>query len=282
MIKSTLFLLIVAFLFSCSEKKQETTEAATEIKPTNKVVLSSEIEWEKLNPARGDKSPQAGTIWGDRHGEVPTGFLAKFVDGFSSPPHIHNITYRAVVIKGSIHNDDPSAAQMWMQPGSFWTQPVGESHITAAKGEENMAYVEIDNGPYLVQPGSDAYETNEKPINIDVSNVIWLDNERSNWIDKKCDAKISYLWETKNNGIKGMFVKLPKNFDGTLESDGNIFYSIVIQGKTEYLLPQDNSIKTLDLGSCFSSTDTAKHILTNKTDDFVLLYVRTNGSFYIK
>ena len=120
--------------------------------PTNKVLLRSEIKWEKLNPARGDQSPQAGTVWGDRKGEVPTGFLAKFADGFSSPPHIHDVTYRAVVIKGSIHNDDPKAANMWMKPGSFWTQPKGESHITSAKGEENIALVEIDKGPYLVQP----------------------------------------------------------------------------------------------------------------------------------
>ena len=62
---------------------------------SQEVVLTSEIEWEQLNPARGDKSPQAGTLWGDRKGTVPTGFLAKFVDGFSSPPHIHNATYRA-------------------------------------------------------------------------------------------------------------------------------------------------------------------------------------------
>jgi hypothetical protein len=70
---------------------------------SREVVLTSEVEWEKLNPARGDKSPQAATLWGDRKGTVSTGFLAKLVDGFSSPPHIHNATYRAVVISGSIH-----------------------------------------------------------------------------------------------------------------------------------------------------------------------------------
>ena len=43
-----------------------------------------QVDWEQLNPARGDKSPQAGTLWGDRKGSPATGFLAKFVDGF---PH---------------------------------------------------------------------------------------------------------------------------------------------------------------------------------------------------
>ncbi|MET0000674.1 MAG: DUF4437 domain-containing protein, partial [Candidatus Thiodiazotropha lotti] len=130
------------------------------------MVLASEINWEQLNPARGDKSPQAGTLWGDRKGSVPTGFLAKFVDGFSSPPHIHNVTYRAVVISGTIHNDDPDAADMWMPAGSFWTQPKGEVHITSAKGSTNIALVEIERGPYLVLPVEKAFDAGERPINV--------------------------------------------------------------------------------------------------------------------
>ncbi|PWJ58144.1 uncharacterized protein DUF4437, partial [Dyadobacter jejuensis] len=124
-------LIILGGLISCMNpnRKQQALDFTENKNPTNKVVLSSEIVWEKLNPARGEQSPQAGTIWGDRKGEIATGFLAKFTDGFSSPPHIHNVTYRAVVIKGMIHNDDPKAENMWMKTGSFWTQPVGESHI---------------------------------------------------------------------------------------------------------------------------------------------------------
>ncbi|MBT8367005.1 MAG: DUF4437 domain-containing protein, partial [Deltaproteobacteria bacterium] len=99
--------------------------------PTSKVVLTSEVKWEQLNPARGDKSPKAGTLWGDRNGSGPTGFLLKPVDGFESPPHIHNVSYRGVVISGLIHNDDPNADDMWMPTGSFWTQPKGGVHITA-------------------------------------------------------------------------------------------------------------------------------------------------------
>lgn len=94
-----------------------------------KVLPVEKVVWEKLNPARGDKSPQAGTLWGDRKGSPATGFLAKFVDGFSSPPHIHNVSYRAIVIKGLVHNDDPAAARMWMPAQSYWTQPAGEAHI---------------------------------------------------------------------------------------------------------------------------------------------------------
>lgn len=246
--------------------------------PTNSVMLSSEIVWEKLNPARGDQSPLAGTIWGDRKGTVPTGFLAKFVDGFSSPPHIHNVTYRAVVIKGQIHNDDPEAENMWMPKGSFWTQPVGKSHITSAKGEENIAYVEIDNGPYLVKPIDQAFDKGEQPINIDASNVIWLDNDQTSWVDTNSNAEISFLWESKDEtGLKGLFVKLPKGYNGSIWNNGNVLHAIVVTGELKYKLPQNQETNVLDVGSSFSSTDEAIHIISNDSDGEVLLYIRTNG-----
>lgn len=103
---------------------QDTTENRT-----YDVVVASDIEWEQLNPKRGDASPKAANIWGDRNGTTATGFLVRFVDGFSSPPHIHNVTYRAVVISGYVHNDDPEAKEMWMPAGSFWTQPLDYRRI---------------------------------------------------------------------------------------------------------------------------------------------------------
>lgn len=95
---------------------------------------------------------------------MATGMLVKFKKGFSSPPHIHNITYRAIVIEGKLHNDDPSAEAMWMPAGSYWQQPAGE-------GQQNMAYLEINHGPYLVKPTDKAFDNGERPINIDVTNM---------------------------------------------------------------------------------------------------------------
>ncbi|KAA3605891.1 MAG: DUF4437 domain-containing protein [Calditrichaeota bacterium] len=277
-------MLISGLTFSCSnQKKIIEKEISQKIEnPTNKVVLSSEIVWEKLNPVRGDKSPQAGTIWGDRKGTAPTGFLAKFVDGFSSPPHIHNVTYRAVVIKGKIHNDDPKAENMWMQSGSFWTQPQGESHITSAKGKENIALVEIDNGPYLVKPPSEAFDNGERPVNIDASNIVWLTADKTNWVSSKSKAAISFLWESKeSNGEKGLFVKLPKGFKGKIKSDGNILHSVVIQGEMNYKMPETKETKKLDAGSYFGATDKAIHKVSNSSESEIIIYIRTNGNIWI-
>jgi len=281
---TTLIVSILVFI-ACNDNTKNKTEAETENtmaeqieNPTNKVLLSSEIKWEKLNPARGEQSPQAGTIWGDRNGNAATGFLAKFANGFSSPPHIHNVTYRAVVISGSIHNDDANAEKMWMKPGSFWTQPEGEPHITAAKGEENIALVEISSGPYLVKPIEEAFDNGERPINIDVTNVVWLNSDETNLIDAKSKAELSFLWDDGDS--KGLFAKLPKAFNGTIKTDGTVLHAVVIKGGLKYTLPQNQEVKMLDEGSSFSATDKAIHTISNADNDAVL-YIRTNGSIQI-
>lgn len=241
------------------------------------VVLASEVKWEQLNPARGDKSPQAATLWGDRMSDVPTGFLAKFVDGFSSPPHIHNVTYRAVVISGGIHNDDPDAAHMWMPAGSFWTQPKGEVHITAAKGTTNIALVEIDKGPYLVLPVDEAFDSGERPVNIDATNIVWVDLPG---IPASANGpKIAYLWgKPSNSQPNGSFVKLPAGFKGKLHAHGSTFRAVVIKGKPRYL---EKDTKLLEPGSYFGSIGEAVHQLSSNTGEETIIYIRTNERYSV-
>lgn len=135
MLRSLIRVSLAVSIFGCAGQASADAEPVR-LSPSAsapiRIVLAADVDWQALNPARGEMSPRAGTLWGDRNAEVPTGFLAKFRDGFSSPPHIHNVTYRAVVISGGIHNDDPEAERMWMGSGSFWTQPKGEVHITSA------------------------------------------------------------------------------------------------------------------------------------------------------
>ena len=251
-------------------------EAASDL-PTGNVLPVSDVEWEKLNPARGDKSPLAGTLWGDRNGNVATGFLARFADGFASPPHIHNATYRAVVISGHIHNDDPDAATMWMPTGSFWTQPEGEVHITAARGEHNLALVEIDRGPYLVGPPAEAFDNGERPVNVHTSNVVWVDMYSDAPFPK--GPQIAYLWgELKGGESNGTFVKLPTGFAGKLHNRGSTFRAVVIQGQLQYLGANG---QTLDPGSYFSATEEAVHPISSGEKE-VIIYVLTDGKYELK
>ena len=98
--------LAVAFLGS--------TQATAAGASTSEVVKRSEVEFIPLNPARGNLSPKSGKLWGNIRKGEPSGMLVTFADGFQSPPHIHNITYRAVVISGAVYNGDPLAEKMWM------------------------------------------------------------------------------------------------------------------------------------------------------------------------
>ena len=243
------------------------------------IILASEIKWEKLNPARGDKSPQAGTLWGDRKGDVPTGFLARFVDGFSSPPHIHNVSYRAVVISGLIHNDDPDAADMWMPAGSFWTQPKGELHITSAKGATNVALVEIDKGPYLVLAKDKAFDSGERPVNVDASNIVWVDPPGMEATIN--GPKIAYLWGSLQHGqSNGTFIKLPAGYSTKIQSLGSTFRAVVIQGQLQYRASRSESTM-LEPGSYFSSKGKSLHQVSSKVRDQSIIYVRTDGEYNI-
>lgn len=251
--------------------------------PTTEVVLSSEVKWTHLNPKRGDLAPKAGTLWGDRNGPGPTGYLLKPNDGFQSPPHIHNVSYRAVVIEGLIHNDDPGAAKMWMTPGSYWTQPKGEIHVTASKGKNALAYIEIENGPYLVFPSKKKFEDGHEAVNVVSDNIVWLDSNTSQWIDHKANGvEISYLWGThKTDQLNGSFVKLPSGFKGTLTAKGNDLKAIVVKGQPNYS-NSSNKPTSLETGSYFSSSKVnTKHKIASKTTGETILYIRSKGTYTI-
>ncbi|MGD7654302.1 MAG: DUF4437 domain-containing protein [Verrucomicrobiales bacterium] len=277
----------MAFAFA----KSETPKASGTAAPNTPVVRNADVHWTHLNPKRGDLAPSAATLWGDRNGQQATGFLLRPSDGFESPPHIHNITYRGIVIRGLIHNDDPDAAEMWMPPGSFWTQPKGETHITAAKGDDILAYIEIDSGPYLVQPKEGAFDSGERPVNIDPSNIVWLDADQAGHMTPSSAAsanptpQVAFLWgEVKQGRTRGMFAKLPAEFSGTITSSASEFRAVVIAGNPTYTSPDTGKSETLEPGSYFSSdpseTETT-HAISSAADSETLLYLRSNRSYQI-
>lgn len=81
--------------------------------------------------------------------------------------------------------------------------------------------------------------------------------------------------------MRGVFIKLPGNFNGQIESSGSVLQSVLIKGELNYLMPRSKETKVLDAGSYFSSTDKAIHTLNNKNNQEVLLYIKTNGSLKV-
>lgn len=252
----------------------------------NQFVLYQDVEWQPLNPARGNMGPQAGMLWGNITQDTASGILVKFAEGFASPAHIHNITYRAVVISGSVHNDDPNAEKMWMGPGSFWIQPAGEAHVTAENGGNTMIFLEIQTGPYLVEPVQGAFDNGERPVNLEERNIVWLDSSDVTWVANDLDSqtdtgvKISFLWGSPVDGeVSGSFVKLPAGYKGEIESNSENFRVVTIAGNLGY--ETSNELENLEPGSMFFSTELSSHRLNCASENDCIIYVRTDGEYRV-
>lgn len=258
---------------------QRTPQPAEQPSPAAITILpAAQVPWQQLNPARGDQSPQAANLWGDRHGPGATGFLVKFVDGFSSPPHIHNVSYRGVVIDQRVHNDEPSADELWMPAGSYWTQPKGQVHITSAQGGQTMAYIEIQEGPYLVRPVEQAFETEETPINVPAKEVAWVT------VPSDSDAnpvQIVRLWGGPAVGeATGTLVKVAQGQTAELQAQGTAFGAVVIQGRPAYVGGGGVESTVMDPGSYLGSTGASAQFSCAQTQPCVI-YVRATDKLTV-
>ena len=280
---SALAVALVVTAWGCAQVQ------ATEPKPKAEVVLRSNLKFVPLNPARGDAAPQAGVLWGDIRKDVPSGVLLRFAAGFSSPPHIHNITYRAVVISGAIYNGGENATKLWMGPGSFWTQPAGEPHITAGAASGGAtAFLEIMEGPYLVQPSKLAFDNGERPVNLEARNVVWLNPSDVTWVDSGAkssasqSAKIAFLWGSPDTGIKnGTFLKLPAGFQGKLVGNASQLRAVVIRGEVAHQLTGKPESSKLMPGSYFGSKGRVQHRVLCEGGSECIIYVRTECKYEV-
>lgn len=264
------FVLPVLVLASCASVPEGATG-------TCRVIPVEDVEFTKLNPARGDASPLAGTVWGDRQGPVATGFLFRPVDGFESPPHIHNVTYRGVVIRGEVHNAHPTAPTTWMPAGSFWTQPKGQVHITSARGDDTLAYIEIDEGPYLVWPKEDRFEVAERSVNVDASNLVWTDVD--DVLARSGDGpRVATLWS--RGDLRGVMLELGQGDVRRLRSDGDL-HAVVVRGTLLHRTAEESETARLRPGSAFLSTGAVDHRLTVE-DEPVALYLRTSSAIDLR
>ena len=236
------------------------------------VVLAEDVKWGYLNPLRGDKSPSTGELWGSRTSTKKTGMLVKFKKGFSSPPHIHNITYRGIVLDGLLHNDDPDAEIMWMPPGSFWTQPAGQNHITAANGSTNRIYLEIEHGPYLVKPSKEQFSNGETPINVHVDNLVWQSSQYTQILANDINGEMATLWGNLDDKkeLRGYFLKFNEKFNGHFKINAEEFRLVVIKGSG-----QTKKSGVMKPGSYVGAA--GKFTLPFETDTNTTIYIRTNG-----
>ncbi|MEM8695927.1 MAG: DUF4437 domain-containing protein [Pseudomonadota bacterium] len=244
------------------------------------VTLTPEdVDYIPLNPARGDAAPQAGVLWGDIRSDTASGTLLRFADGFSSPPHIHNITYRAVVIEGQMHNAAPGAPMNWMGPGSFWVQAAGEDHITAAKpGSPSLAFLEIETGPYLVEPSSEAFPPPDASVNLAADDIEWSSISNAQWVTSDGSgafAEFADLWGDPVSGQpNARFLRLERGAPVQVRFDESDLRAVVIQGTVEHQVPAVSSPVVLGPGGFFRTNAAVANDLTCR-EDVCVVYLRT-------
>ncbi|WP_298301151.1 DUF4437 domain-containing protein [uncultured Erythrobacter sp.] len=267
-------------LVGCGSVGQESTGESTEaLTPEGvglEIITPDEVDYIPLNPARGDAAPQAGVLWGDIRSDTASGTLLRFADGFSSPPHIHNITYRAVVIEGQLHNAPPNAPMNWMGPGSFWVQAAVEDHITAAKpGSSALAFLEIETGPYLVEPSSEAFRPLDTSLNLEASDIEWSSIAEEKWISSKTAGsagEFAVLWGDPVSGAR--LIKLSKDAPVRLKFDTSDLRAVVVQGAIEQHVPSVSDPTPIGPGGFFRASIAIENVLTCTTEE-CLVYLRT-------
>ena len=263
--KSKRISMLVACVFITFMSLADTAENAS-----LQIIPAESVEWGYLNPLRGALSPGAANLWGNRTQDTATGMLVRFKQGFASPPHIHNISYRGIVIRGLMHNAEPAAERQWLPTGSFWTQPAGDNHITAANGKDNLIYLEIDHGPYLVKPTKAQFNNGETPLNLHADNMVW----RALTPNSPADGiETTSLWGYDKPGhLRGVLVKLPSHINATLSTDATEFKTVVIDGN---LIVKGKA--SLAPGSMITAT--GQHNIAFDTTSNTLIYIRTDGKF---
>ena len=179
------------------------------------------------------------------------------------------------MIEGLIHNDDPAAAEMWMPKGSFWTQPAGESHITSAKGDVNIALVEIDAGPYLVKPVEQSFDKGEKPVNIVANNIVWVPPPGFELADNA--PQIAYLWGAlAPRQQNGTFLRIPQGVTVNVSVPLLPFKAVVISGQIDH---NEYHHGILNPGSYIGSVTYAEHIIQAHQE--TILYINTYGQYQV-
>ncbi len=243
------------------------------------IIAPNEVGYIPLNPARGDAAPQAGVLWGDIRSDTASGTLLRFADGFSSPPHIHNITYRAVVIEGQLHNAAPDAAMNWMGAGSFWIQGAGEDHITAAKpGSSALAFLEIETGPYLVEPSSEAFRPPDASINLKSSDIEWSSIADEKWITPNSAGtavEFADLWgDASPEASRGRFIRLADDASVQLSFAASDLRAVIVKGTIEQQVPGVSNPASIGPGGFFRTNAAIDNLVTCQTEECVL-YLRT-------
>lgn len=137
--------------------------------------------------------------------------------------------------------------------------------------------METDHGPYLVKPTGEAFDSGERPINVDASNIVWVPFVHEHGEPE--GVLISYLWgEHRKGQSRGVFLRFPPGFVGAIQASGEHFHGVVIQGNLKHAAGDG---RILTAGSYFGAKGDSVHRVGNSSDQPVVIYIRTDNQLSI-
>ena len=143
-----------------------------------------------------------------------------------------------------------------------------------------MAFLDIQEGPYLVKPTSEAFDNGERPINVDKTNLVWLNANNIQWVDKKSNVQTAFLWGNhQENQLRATLLKIPAGFKGSIKNLSKNFRAVVISGKITHQFFKKGDKNVLESGSYFSAKENTTTKIT--TDTETVIYIRSNGGFKV-
>ncbi|WP_256451672.1 DUF4437 domain-containing protein [Lutibacter sp. A64] len=144
-----------------------------------------------------------------------------------------------------------------------------------------MAFLDIQEGPYLVKPTSEAFDNGERPINVDKTNMVWLNANDIEWVATKSNVATAFLWGShEKNQLRATLLKLPAGFNGKIKNLNPNFRTVVISGSIIHQFSKKEAKNKLAPGSYFG-------VKQNKTSTIsaakeTIIYIRSNGKFKVK
>ena len=116
---------------------------APSVQAETKVTTAEDINWGYLNAARGDKSPGAADLWGDRTKDTATGMLVRFNKGIEGSITSSGDEFKAVVIQGSLsYIDENKSNARTLNAGSYVASSTPAKHrLRNISDDETIVYV---------------------------------------------------------------------------------------------------------------------------------------------
>ena len=139
------------------EPEAPAAEAPEPAAPTSSSTNAADVEWAPLNPEQPE-----GPSWVVLEGDPTQGaftMMAKLGAGFETPLHKHPSGFTGVVISGEVSHGASKDAVKVIGPGTLWTEPANEAHVTGCVGDEDCVFVGRMDGPMAMTPVETPDET---------------------------------------------------------------------------------------------------------------------------